>query len=121
MFWLAFRGLGNNNVYITSNQAPSVPSIHWSNLSQLSGIELDSSPVIASLENGDMLVSARGTDGHLWNQLVDRNRSFRGWQAESQGWQTNVAPFLAVANGVISMVIIGQRQGAIWWKTAYRP
>jgi hypothetical protein len=114
-FDLAFRGLLNNTVYITSQVLGQTT---WAATQALPGITTRTSPTIAANANGDLLLAANDFDGNVWFQAVNNQGATTGWSEESAHEQTGVPIWLSVL-ALNFVAVVTTTAGIVQWKGAW--
>jgi hypothetical protein len=115
-FFAVIRGHGDNRVYMASQSLGG----NWGGFSSFFGARTtNSSPVIAAVSNGGMMISVREIDNHIWFLTLDSNGNGNGWQQESQHWSSYVSPFLSVAGSIVYILLTGEYHGDVYWKQAW--
>jgi hypothetical protein len=114
-FDLAFRGLLNNLVYITSQVLGQTT---WAATQALPGITTPTSPTVAANANGDLLLSAVDFDGNVWFQAVNNQGVTNGWSEESAHEQTGVPVWLSVL-ALNFVAVVTTTAGIVQWKGAW--
>jgi len=116
LFYVAFRGLLDNQVYLT---AQVLGQSTWSNPQALPGITVPTSPTIAADFAGNMLVAAISDDGNIWFQAINSAHQTRGWSEESTHDTTDVALWISIIGSVFYIIRTAVSSGFVQWKPAW--
>lgn len=116
-FYLVYRGLLDNQVYMTEQ---ILGQSTWLDNTALTGLTTPTSPTIAADANGNLLVAAIDMNDNIWFQAINGADETHGWSRESVGEQSVVPLWISVISSIFYVLATNSDiGGVVQWKLAW--